>query len=150
MIVTKKLTLILSAIIVICLCLTGCGKNHHNPLTVNEDTVTILSNEAIENITYFLRPIVKDSHFELSLYVPDDYPIVITDFELWVNNQQIGGRTKVDSNLRHLILTKEKIENIWIRLYNDEEFVADCSINPYDEIGFLILQIEKKLLLIHP
>lgn len=142
---TRKITLILSAII-ICLCLTGCGKKDKNPVSVNNDgIVTISQPEANENITYFFKPVVQDEFFELSLYVPEDYPIEITDFELWTNNQLVGERTSADKSLRHLALSKDSIEKMWIRLYNNEEFVADCEIDPSVESGSLEIDLSNVL-----
>ena len=61
----------------------------------------------------------------------------ITDFELWCDNIQIGERTPRDKSLRHLSLTKDKIDQVKIRLYNGEEFVDDCIIDPDEESGTL-------------
>lgn len=139
---TRKLPLILSAIIVICLCLTGCGKKDNNPVSAsNGDKITISQPEAGENITYFIKPLDREVFFELSLYVPDGYPIEITDFELWADNQQVGEKTQVDSKLRHLVISKENIDKMWIRLYNNGEFVADCEIDPSEESGSLNIDL---------
>ena len=141
---TRKLTLILLAIIVICLCLTGCGKKDKNPVSVNNEGNGKFSQpDVLEYITYFLRPIVSKSTFELYLYVPDDYPIEITHFELWTDKQRVGERTSINETLRHLELSIENIDKMWIRLYNTDEFVADCEIDPTLETDSLIIDLSE-------
>ena len=86
---------------------------------------------------YFLKPIIQRELFELSLYVPDDFPIEITDFELWCDDQQIGERTPVDGTLRHLALTKDNVDTVKIRLIDGDNFVDECEIDPNEENGVL-------------
>lgn len=86
---------------------------------------------------YYLKSIIQSEMFELSLYIPEGFPTEITDFELWCDNKLVGERTPVDGKLRHLALSKEKVSEVKIRLYNGEEFVDDCKINPEDESGVL-------------
>ena len=86
---------------------------------------------------YFLNPIIQRELFELSLFIPDDFPVEITHFELWCDDQQVGLRTPVDQTIRHLALTKDNIETVKIRLYNGDEFIDDCPIDPNDENGVL-------------
>ena len=86
---------------------------------------------------YFLKSIIQRELFDLSIYIPEDFPVEITDFELWCDNIQIGERTPRDKSLRHLSLTKDKIDQVKIRLYNGDEFVDDCIIDPNEESGTL-------------
>jgi len=86
---------------------------------------------------YFLKPVIQRELFELSLYIPDDFPVEVTHFELWCDDQQVGERTPVDQTIRHLALTKDNIETVKIRLYNGDEFIDDCLIDPNDENGVL-------------
>ncbi len=86
---------------------------------------------------YFLTPIIQRELFELSLYIPDDFPVEITHYELWCDDTQIGDRTPVEESLRHLTLTKDNIDEVRIRLYNGDEFVDDCLIDPNEENGVL-------------
>ncbi len=87
--------------------------------------------------TYYLKPIIQRELFELSVYFPDEFPVEITDFELWCDNEQIGERTPKDGKLRHLMLSKQKVEEVKIRFYNGDEFVDDCVIDPDEESGVL-------------
>lgn len=86
---------------------------------------------------YFLTPIVQRELFDLSLYIPEDFPVEITHFELWCDDQQIGDRTEVGKSLRHLALTKDNVETVKIRLYNGDEFIDDCIIDQNEENGIL-------------
>ncbi|MCR5402653.1 MAG: hypothetical protein K6E91_02405 [Butyrivibrio sp.] len=84
---------------------------------------------------YTMRGIVQNQEFELGIYIPDDFKVTITDFELWVDNIQVGQRTTKDKKLRHLMLTTEAVTEVKIRLYNGDEFVDDCIIDPGEETG---------------
>ena len=133
--IARMLTLIFAAAIVICLNLVGCG-HKDNPTAANNGIAEHISSETDE-ITYSINYIIQREMFELSIHVPDDYPVEISDFELWVDNERIGERTPVDKTLRHLTLSKDKTDKVHIQLYNNTELVADCEINPDDESGTL-------------
>ena len=85
---------------------------------------------------YYMKKIIQQQEFELTLYIPEDFETPITDFELWVDNVQLGGRVAVKGGkIRHLALTKDKIDEAKIRLYNGDDFVDDCVIDPEVESG---------------
>jgi len=84
---------------------------------------------------YTLRPIVQKQEFELTLQIPDDFEVSISDYELWVNNQLVGTRTAADKKLRHLMLTFDSVEEAKIRLYDGDDFIDDCVIDPSVESG---------------
>ena len=84
---------------------------------------------------YTLKSIIQSLEFELSVMIPDDFEVDITDYELWIDNIKVGEKTPTDKKLRHLALTKSGINEMKIRLYNDEEFVDDCIIDPTAESG---------------
>ena len=90
-----------------------------------------------DEVQYFLTPIVQRELFELNLYIPENFPIEITHFELWCDETRIGERTEADKSLRHLTLTKDNVETVRIRLYNGDEFIDDCEIDPGSESGIL-------------
>ena len=95
--------------------------------------------EAKENITYTITTKFEDSVFELNVNVPDDYEPEVTSYELWVNNTQVGERTEAGGTIRHLALVLDSIQETFIRLYNGDTFVADCSIDPSQYKGILKL-----------
>ena len=86
---------------------------------------------------YYLTPIIQRELFELSLYIPEDFPIEITHFEFWCDDTQIGERTEADKSLRHLTLARDNVEKARIRLYNGDDFVDECQIDPNEESGIL-------------
>ncbi len=88
---------------------------------------------------YTLRSIIQSLEFELSISIPDDFEVEITDYELWIDNVQVGVRTAKDTKLRHLGLTKDGVDEVKIRLYNGDEFVDDCIIDPSVESGPLTI-----------
>lgn len=87
--------------------------------------------------TYYFRSIAQRELFELGIHIPEDFPVSITDFELWCDNIQVGERTPKDKTLRHLTLTKDKITQVKIRLYDGDNFVDDCIVDPSLESGDL-------------
>ena len=86
---------------------------------------------------YFLTPIIQREMFELTLYIPDGFPVNITHYELWCDDTKLGDKIPIDQSLRHLTLTKDNTEKVWIRLYNGDEFIDDCVIDPNEEKGTL-------------
>ncbi len=94
---------------------------------------------------YTIRPIIDSEEFLLSIDIPDDFyaetGITITDFELWCDDQQIGKRTPVGENLRHLMLSVRNLAECYIKLYNGTTFVDECLIEPTVFSGPLNIKI---------
>jgi hypothetical protein len=88
-------------------------------------------------LQYYLKSIIQRQMFSLSIFKPDSFTGEVTDFELWCDNEMIGEKTPIDKELRHLALTKENVDRVFIRLYNGEDFVDDCDIDPEMEKGYL-------------
>lgn len=93
---------------------------------------------------YYILNKVEDNLFELGIHIPDDFGTDITHFELWVNNVQIGERTETDKTIRHLMLTLDNTEQVFIRLYADSDFIADCEINPQEYEGTLDIEVQNR------
>lgn len=89
-----------------------------------------LEREEGEGAYYTIESRMEDNVFVLRVWMPDDFSIKITDFELWAGDVQIGGRTKIDEPLRHLALTIEGKDEVRIRFYQEGIFVDECSIQP--------------------
>ncbi|MDO4292927.1 MAG: hypothetical protein Q4C65_06810 [Eubacteriales bacterium] len=108
----------------------------------------IVEEEGAAGVYYYIRSLAEGNVFELGISVPDDYEIAITEYELWVNGQQVGERTAQDKALRHLALDLDNVERAFIRLYADGEFVDDCDIDPSAYSGELSItkgyRIEKE------
>ena len=86
---------------------------------------------------YFVKPIVQRELFELSVFIPKDFPVKITHFELWVDGQKVGKTTSVNESIRHLTLSKSSVNEVRLRFYKGNIFVDDCLINPNEESGVL-------------
>ena len=92
-----------------------------------------------EGAYYTLHPIVQNMEFELSIMIPDGFEIDISDYELWVDNVQVGTRLAVDQKLRHLALAVDSVSEVKIRLYDGDNFVDDCIVDPSVESGPLTI-----------
>lgn len=128
---------------------TGSGTG----LTVGEGGTSYVAADEGEGVYYYIRTLASGTSFELGLTVPDDYDeAAITDFELWIvqgaEQIQVGGRVPVDGKLRHLQLDIGFVDRVFIRLYNDGEFIDDCEIRPSEYSGRLHMvtgyRIEKR------
>lgn len=83
-----------------------------------------------EGVYYYIHSLVEDNVFELGLSIPEDFESSISDYELWVDNIQIGERTAKDKTIRHLALDMKSVGKAFIRLYNGDTVLDDCSIDP--------------------
>lgn len=93
-----------------------------------------------EGIYYYIHSMVSDNLFEIGLSVPDNFDTSITDFELWVDGTQVGERTNVSKTIRHLALDIQEVNRVFIRLYDGEDFVDDCDIDPSVYSGKLTIK----------
>lgn len=83
-----------------------------------------------EGIYYYIHQMVSKNMFEIGLSVSRDVDVRITDYELWVNNTQIGARTPIGTSIKHLYIDLSNTDDVFIRLYNGADFVDDCVIDP--------------------
>lgn len=87
--------------------------------------------------------------FEFGIYLPEDFETDITHYELWCDDYVIGEKKEADKTLRHLTLSLTGEERLFVRLYNDEEFVEDCEIDPYayqgplEITGYMVTKTEE-------
>ncbi len=88
--------------------------------------------EEVANGAYcYVQPVAQQQAFVMSVVIPDDFEVEVSDFELWIDNTQIGERTPVDGQLRHLwIDTKNADATAFVRLYNGDKPICDCDIDP--------------------
>lgn len=85
--------------------------------------------------TYSIRSIVDSQEFMLYVDVPENFEYKLTDFELWADGRQIGSRTAIGESIRHMVLTVQDSDSVFVRLYNGTEFVDDCAIDPKSSYG---------------
>lgn len=93
-----------------------------------------------EGVYYYIHSLVEDNVFEIGLSIPEDFEISISDYELWVDNVQIGGRTPKDKTIRHLALDMKSVGTAFIRLYDGDTVVDDCSMDPSVYSGKLTIK----------
>ncbi|MBQ7506481.1 MAG: TolC family protein [Lachnospiraceae bacterium] len=94
-----------------------------------------------EGPRYSIKYMVDDEAFFLYVDVPDNYEPHITHFALICDKIQIGQKTDVKDGLKHLTLAKNEIEKCIVRLYNGDEVVGDCEIDPTVSSGPLNLGV---------
>ena len=100
----------------------------------------LVEDEEVEGAKYYIRSIIEDNMFEFGIYVPNDFDLDISHYELWVDDYIVGDRTRIDKTLRHLTLTLTGEERVFVRLYDGEEVVDDCEIDPSAYQGALIIK----------
>lgn len=91
----------------------------------------IVDEETEDGAKYFIQSIVEDNMFEFGIYLPEGFETDVTHYELWCDDYAIGEKTEAGKTLRHLTLSLTGDERLFVRLYDDEEFVEDCEIDPY-------------------
>ncbi|MCL2633093.1 MAG: TolC family protein [Oscillospiraceae bacterium] len=81
------------------------------------------------NIYYYIYNDIADMTFVFGLDVPDDFEPEITHFELWYEGVQIGTRTAVGNRLKHLALTIGSSDEVTVRVFDGDKFVAECVVD---------------------
>lgn len=108
-------------------------------LNSSEDGMSYIVADEEEGAYYYIHSLASDNAFEFGIYIPSDFSVEITDYELWVNGTQIGERTSVDKTIKHLALTIDSVDSCFVRLYSGSEFVDDCTIDTEVYSGELII-----------
>ncbi len=96
-----------------------------------------VTTEFVEGAYYFINPLIQDTEYKLTITIPEDFPVDITHFELWSDDKKIGEKTPKNQYIRHLKLSTTGADKVKIRLYNQDEFVCDCVIDPTETMGAL-------------
>lgn len=89
-----------------------------------------LADEVKGTAYYYIEYAVQDNLFRLGVSIPEDYSVDITEFELYVNGEKIGGRTETTEYLEHLGLELNNTESVKLYLYNGDGLTAVCEIDP--------------------
>ncbi len=118
---------------------TGLGTPDKKDST--DDELNKMTAVIEKGATYSIRSIVSKEEFILYVDVPENFEYNITHYELWADNRQIGSRTAVSDSIRHLKIAVEEVDNVFIRLYNDSEFIDDCAIDPESSYGPLNITV---------
>ncbi len=100
-----------------------------------EDDLDSLDVITKKGAIYSIRYIVENEEFMLYIQVPDDFEYNITKFELWSDNRQIGETTPAGEAIRHLTITVQEVDKVAIRLYDGDDFIDECVIDPTVSVG---------------
>lgn len=118
----------------------GITKYREGELTGSEAAFggdSFLTEEPDGEAAYYIRTKAEDNLFLFGIIIPDDYGLDVTGFELWVNGTRIGERTAADSELKHLTLTLDGIDQAVVRLYSGDDLLAECGVDPMVSSGKL-------------
>ena len=85
--------------------------------------------DPIHDPYYYIYSSVADLAFSIGVSIPDDFEPAVDSFEVWYDGVQIGTRTQLGTELRHLMLDYQDTNKLLIRLYNGDTFVDECEIN---------------------
>lgn len=105
---------------------------------------SVITEDVSDGAYYYINTIVEDNAFEIGIYVPEECEVSVNRFELWVDNVQVGERTDIGKTLKHLTLTVDNAENVFLRLYSDDVFVADAVIDVSRYQGELPIEVKVK------
>ena len=84
----------------------------------------------VEGVYYYIHSLASENVFEFGLYVPEEFEITLTDFELWINGIKVGEKTPINKTIKHLGLDFDTIESAFVRLYDGSKVVDDSSFDP--------------------
>lgn len=101
--------------------------------------------EDSDKAMYYFNPIIQSQEFEVSVFIPENFPIELSTYELWVDTTKIGETTDIDKSIRHLSLVTGNYQKVLLRFFDGNgNFVDDCEINPSVAKGPLDIVTERK------
>lgn len=102
-------------------------------MTVAQGGNSFLADEVKGKAYYYIEHAVEDNLFRLGVSIPEDYftdgSTQVTHFSLYVNGEQVGGRTETANVLEHLALNLDRTESVQIYLYQEQELLDVCEID---------------------
>lgn len=98
-----------------------------------------LKEEAVEGAYYYIDYKVEDNIFDFGIFIPENFETSVTDYELWVDDTQIGERKSILASIRHLGLDMEQTQKVFIRFYDGADFVDDVEIDPTEYNGAITI-----------
>ena len=85
--------------------------------------------DPISDPYYYIYTSVADLTFYIGVSIPEGFEPAIDSYEVWYAGTQIGGRTTVGTELRHLTLDYQDTSTLTIRLYNGDTYVDECEVD---------------------
>lgn len=98
-------------------------------MTAAQGGNSFLADEVKGEAYYYITYAVEDNLFRLGVSIPEDYSVDVTHFELYVNGEQVGGRTETAACLEHLALNLDRTESVKLYFYNESKLVDICEID---------------------
>ncbi|MCQ2496504.1 MAG: hypothetical protein MJ131_07930 [Lachnospiraceae bacterium] len=96
--------------------------------------------EAGDEITgpqYYITPIIENNMFRFGISIPDDCDLSVSHYELYVNDTLIGEKTEIDKSISHLTFITQSTPKAFVRLYDGDKTIADCTIDTTKYAGSL-------------
>ena len=91
---------------------------------------TGFSGDSVKDLpTYHIYTDIADLVFAFGVSIPEDYEPEMDAFEIWYEGTQIGVRTPVEKELRHLALDYGESNTLTVRMYSGDEYVDECEID---------------------
>lgn len=101
--------------------------------------------DPISDPYYYIYTSVADLTFYFGVSIPENYEPAVDSFEIWYDGTQIGERTDVGTELRHLALDYQDTGTLLVRLYQGDTFVDECEIStavPRDKLDIALEKVE--------
>ena len=102
--------------------------------------------DPISDPYYYIYTSVADLTFYIGVSIPEGFEPAVDSFEVWYEDTQIGTRTAVGEELRHLTIDYGGTNMLTIRLYNGDEYVTECEVDasvPRDVLDLGAEQVEE-------
>ena len=99
--------------------------------------------DPINDPYYYIYTSVADLKFSVGVSLPDGFEPMIDSFEVWYAGTQIGERTTVGAELRHLTLDYKDTSALTLRFYNGGTYVDECEIDAAVPRGVLEIRREE-------
>lgn len=78
---------------------------------------------------YYIYTSVADLTFFIGVSIPEEFEPQVDSFEVWYDDTQIGQRTSITQELRHLAIDYGGTSMLTLRFYNGETYVAECEVD---------------------
>lgn len=91
--------------------------------------ISHLEEELAEGAFYYIQSKVEDNVFVFGISIPEEFSIPVTDYELWIDDTQVGKRTGKDQQIRHLTLALENPQHVRVSLFDGDKKIEEVEID---------------------
>lgn len=78
---------------------------------------------------YYIYTSVADLTFFIGVSIPEDFEPQADSFEVWYEDTQIGTRTPITQELRHLTIDYGGTSMLTLRFYSGDTYVTECEVD---------------------